>query len=566
MLGAVLGFTIAFGPLPADKGFLSQTPPAVCVDATPEVVSATAARFGILVGSCADVIEQGLCTHDRARAGCCASCTPMLNGDSCRSRHSSCGDKAHRGVPEDRNSGPPYCCSGLACYYDEWECTDSGDCGTCIAITPSPPPSPPPEGQDYQFEGQDYQFVVGFLKSTDQYQNEPVLNWFFQASSITLMNEQTAYGVGMDGSFGSWHVEDGTKAGGSYLDGLNTKNALEKCPLTFPIGHPYYDESTTPQAIAAAEAFGSFTKSGATSWQTHVEKQATPVDVSQEENAAQGVLLVEKPADSETQKALCLKVPPSGELSLLGIVVRHGGVLLFEDKDLLLRVGFVIVESGGLLQAGSHFGDAYRFTSNLRIVLDHQLYGAGAFDAVNGYSDSNGYANAPVPASEYGSAVYGPGIGDDAKDAYSTAGLKLDGLMDQHNAFGAKSIGVGFNGNLQLNGAVPKAASYTSTWEAWKSDGSQDSVRWAEQTMKPLTIGVSEEMWPSSYPLTWARLSRASASSAGGNLVYVDMRDLKLQGVGGTAWRKGDRIILTAATEMFSSWNRAESVGAPCPR
>lgn len=61
-----------------------------------------------------------------------------------------------------------------------------------------------------------------------------------------------------------------------------------------------------------------------------------------------------------------------GSVSLFGIVVRKGGILLIDEVDMELNVGFIILESGGLLQAGSYAGDgSHRFKSRLRIQCAH---------------------------------------------------------------------------------------------------------------------------------------------------------------------------------------------------
>ena len=128
--------------------------------------------------------------------------------------------------------------------------------------------------------------------------------------------------------------------------GFKTAADLALYPFRFAHGHPFY-------AAAPGQLQGS-------TWSEHVRKvaeavpqqtlQALQADSSQVlEVSGSGLFFIDTAKIS------------GGQLRCRGLVVRHGGTLLFDDAaDLTLSVEFVLVESGGVLQAGSHFDDRFR--------------------------------------------------------------------------------------------------------------------------------------------------------------------------------------------------------------
>ena len=81
--------------------------------------------------------------------------------------------------------------------------------------------------------------------------------------------------------------------------------------------------------------------------------------------------------------------------------MRHGATLFINDQSTRIRTQFILIESGGLFQAGSKWNNSYRFQSPLSIILTHPK---------EGYS-----ANKNV-ASQYSYTVYAPGVKRVEKD------------------------------------------------------------------------------------------------------------------------------------------------------
>jgi hypothetical protein len=309
--------------------------------------------------------------------------------------------------------------------------------------------------------------------------------------------------IGVDET-GAFHGGDVTRPG------LTSKQDLQKYPLTFSCGHPYYDK--TKFGLLCGGTWSSFVR------------QFTPVKVQAQSS---GILLVEGPGNP---------VYLNSDVDLLGIVVRRGGILLVDDVDLTIRLSYLLVESGGLFQAGSHHNDAYRFNSRLSIIMtspdkDLQL------------------------ASEYSAEIYFPGHylqgfpKDKTKQSSSYMGLDLENTgCFFGNVFGSKVVGVGFNGNYQLNGAVSEPVTYAGTWECHTPSGQP----WP--AINPLTMGEGSTL-PVSYPLCWARLTGARDTS-----ITLDPRDAPANLL--KAWlRPGDKIVITTSTPAYTT--ATQTVGLP---
>lgn len=146
-------------------------------------------------------------------------------------------------------------------------------------------------------------------------------------------------------------------------------------------------------------------------------------------------------------------------ITVKGLVVRHGGILFIksskDNNPLTIKTEFILVESGGLLQAGATaISTRYNPKSKLRIILTNP---------------PTGYGKMGVVASQYSYKVYAPGVNIETKDKPEfTTYTGSAGAFG--NGFGAKSIGIGFNGNLHLNGAIPEMIPYTGTWNAMDSN------------------------------------------------------------------------------------------------
>eukprot|EP00854_Cymbomonas_tetramitiformis_P001064 gene1064-1612_t len=302
--------------------------------------------------------------------------------------------------------------------------------------------------------------------------------------------------------------------------GLKTASELSKWPLTYAAGHPYYESDTN-----------SWGKLRGGSWGAHVRSTAKELNLTQVSNfqGNRSILVVE----DENRTGDCVFRLGHSRVDLLGIVVRKNAVLLIDEIDMTIRVGFILVESGGLLQAGSHHHDAYRFDAHLQIVFTHDYW----VDA----------GNAPVTAGQYSAEVLHPGVR--AKKPDGAPNQTVDYFNHSLNNAGViKGAAIFFNGNYQLNGAVPQSVAYTGTWRA---------TGWRGESVRPLTLNVTDSTeWarsglPSSYAMTWARLGRSAYP--GDTRVLLDSEDCGEATETGM-WRSGDRVVLTGAPYHYSQW------------
>eukprot|EP00927_Polykrikos_kofoidii_P074766 TRINITY_DN7079_c0_g1_i2.p1 TRINITY_DN7079_c0_g1~~TRINITY_DN7079_c0_g1_i2.p1 ORF type:complete len:1404 (-),score=206.72 TRINITY_DN7079_c0_g1_i2:68-4234(-) len=236
-------------------------------------------------------------------------------------------------------------------------------------------------------------------------------------------------------------------------------------------------------------------------------------------------------------------VPTANPVELMGIVVRKGGVLFIDDVDMDLRVNFIIVESGGLLQAGSHENDQFRFMSKLTITLTHD--------------PASDYANTPVPASQYSAEVHHPGY------AQNGPGSTLEDFVGMHgsNSGGPKAVNVFFNGNFQLNGFVPSLVEYKQTWKATHGDDNWNDI-------DPLTTADADGAppdykWPSAYHMVWARLASPGAQK-GDLTIKLEADDFNQQSLlQDHTWAEGDQILITARTARFTDGQNGQHIGMP---
>eukprot|EP00854_Cymbomonas_tetramitiformis_P000024 gene22-34_t len=374
--------------------------------------------------------------------------------------------------------------------------------------TPSPTVSPSPSSHEQ------FAYVVnarydGNVSPSETLRAEFIDEFYTLESMRNADDESTDVLAGVD-LYGDFVDGAGTTLRQS---GLKTASDLSKWPLTYAAGHPYYESD--------ANSWG---KLRGGSWGAHVQSVATDLNVTQlsDFQGNRSILVLE----DENRTGECVFGLGLSRVDLLGIVVRKNAVLLIDEVDTTIRVGFILVESGGLLQAGSHHDDAYRFNARLRIVFTHDYW----VDA----------GNAPVTAGQYSAEVLHPGV----------RVKKPDGAPNQtvdyfnhslNNAGVTKGAIVFFNGNYQLNGALPQNVAYTGTWRA---------TGWRGESAKPLTLDETESGLPSSYAMTWARLG--SSAYPGDTRVVLDSEDCGESTDG--MWRSGDRVVLTGAPYHFSQW------------
>jgi hypothetical protein len=360
-----------------------------------------------------------------------------------------------------------------------------------------------------------------------------VLNEFFSSSSLGFDGE-AGDGIDLQGNYvvGGKVVKH---CGLGRTEDPNAQTGMNRWPLTFAAGHPYYEDSTW------GELHGG-------SWKSFVASVATPIIFAQPPAVTkQSVLVVENLGGSSPRPLLLT----GSKLEFAGIVIRKGGILLVDDVNLSLRVQFVTVESGGLLQAGSHHDDGYRFMAQLTITLVH----------------STDYSNTPVTASQYSAEVLHPGVtlqgpGSDFVD-FTNSG--------PNNFGGAKAIAVFFNGNYQLNGFVPSAVNYKSTWNAVEvevdASASTPPTDWHTEIQPPTTRTAKDmhnqdlRKWPSSYPMVWARL-RTPGAVSGATVVALEADDYTQASLlQGHTWAPGDKILLTAKTSQYT--DTTQGIGMP---
>jgi hypothetical protein len=320
---------------------------------------------------------------------------------------------------------------------------------------------------------------------------------------------------------------------GFATDDINGPSELAKYPLTYGIGHPYYNQKTFGYLYGK-------------SWKVHVVSTAIPLDYYiKTDNTKDLVLIIEGGTGNNTYSPVYI----NKSMQFKGIVVRHNGVLFIQDgNDIDLRVEFMLIESGGLLQAGSHYrglDDAdYRFKNKLNIILTNP---------------PEGYGHMGVVASQYSYSVYNPGVtdpnysGPDLNDKLMTT---FTGDTDFTNEFGAKCIAVGFNGNYQLCGSVGNKLPYEGTWNAT----SDDSVFLGKDQI--MSIVDDEDMAKivnieTGYPNVWCRLSDGIYNS-GQNTIKLDSRDINNCL---SEWKPGYKIVITCKSKTFCSQD--DPVGMP---
>ena len=346
----------------------------------------------------------------------------------------------------------------------------------------------------------------------------------------------------------------------SIQDELELKQYL----FTYSIGHPYYKENDIEYLKGD-------------SWLNYINSirdKIIIIDINETNNNQ--ILLL--------QSNIYLL---SKSCNLKGIVVRHGAILLIDDVDIEIRTEFILIESGGLLQAGSNYKNNYRFTKKLKIILTNDKYG---------------YGKAGVVASQYSYLVYSPGV-TLYKEAYNyldkllkkNSLIKLKDLDIIHskfkediikyyisdenislielkdiilkksqssylgnpyesfcNTFGAKCIGVGFNGNYQLCGMVSADNIYRGTWNI---KNSSDNTSYLDENDLMTYYNLDEiskakiSNIETSYPMVWCQLDNKFFNKNSTSITI----DTKYINNNFEEWKVGNQIVITCKTKKFTS-------------
>jgi len=303
----------------------------------------------------------------------------------------------------------------------------------------------------------------------------------------------------------------------------NGRAELERYPLTYAIGHPYYDSG-----------FGYLQGS---SWNDHVLAVASPAQKyigEYTDTDTQDKVLVVQGSTSTTNPVVSI----NKSSKFKGIVVRHGGVLLINDADIELRTEFILIESGGLFQAGSKFKDSHRFKNNFKLIL---------------ISPDEGYIMMGAVCSQYSYMVYAPGVTHTTDPAKLMASYTGDTMNDFCNDFGAKCVGVGFNGNYHLSGAIGQPLVYKGTWGAFDLD---NNVPFIDETtlmtyIDPSNIEQSKMFnIETAYPNTWCRLEEG-VYKKGDTTIKLDSRDVGSDVL--REWREGYQIVITCRTAEYTN-------------
>uniref|UniRef100_A0A6C0BP08 G8 domain-containing protein n=1 Tax=viral metagenome TaxID=1070528 RepID=A0A6C0BP08_9ZZZZ len=289
--------------------------------------------------------------------------------------------------------------------------------------------------------------------------------------------------------------------------GLSSVSDLQKYLFTYAMGHPYYD----------APHFGHI--QGLT-WQQYIQAFPSSLRLSQQSSRLQlspdAVLLVQEPGVLIIDQ----------DLDIRGLVVRHGAVVLFSDlTDLSVRTQFILVESGGVLQAGA---DGYPYKHQLKFWLSHPPEGYGVMGLV---------------ASEYTYEVYAPGVRKDLDQQTFYTGSNMAFM----NTFGCKVIAVGFNGNLTLVSDLATPQPYVGTWRAYTSSGEtwldyHDSLTYFDTDEQVTADLVNVE---TKYHPVWLPLANLNFKAGTKTLKIAD---------GSVPWKSGDHIIITGKSNQYTTW------------
>ena len=228
-----------------------------------------------------------------------------------------------------------------------------------------------------------------------------------------------------------------------------------------------------------------------------------------------------------------------------GIVVRRNGTcyLMPNEKGGTISCGFILVESGGILQAGSTGGGGgYRVRPDLPL---HIML----------VPEAEGYWRTGTPASQYGTLFHNPG-GKAGDQCYGVPPDQAADVACLTNTTSPKSIGVCFNGTLHFAGWVPAMADY-ALWRARDGDSggalSGGSYLAADQMGGTNPWGAAQEGVPAelaykpqaAYPATFTEI----VEFPGG-----DMRSLRTRAP--VNWPPGMQVAVSSPSP---AWDYAHS-------
>lgn len=327
--------------------------------------------------------------------------------------------------------------------------------------------------------------------------------------------------------------------------GLSTKEALGRYPLTFCAGHDAYKSGRIKNDKLAFTGRDS-------SWNSYVRRVAGRAVLDGQALAGTGVLEITPELTGGAFVYL------DSSVDLAGIVVRHGGVLfiLCDAKTVTLRVGWILVESGGLFQAGSPYLGVNGSSMRLTNPTDGSLR---ALEILVATPDTYQYSRSGELASQYAYTVYAPGV----RKATGTEQQKYTSYTGTDavfcNMFGARcAVAVGFNGNATFAGSLGRpqdVVQYTGTWGA-RVKGTNESWLGADELMTTGAQGLFEI--EDAYAPTWTHLDGKDEYTAGDTQITLDASFAgKID-----HWIPGSKLLITCKTEQFSS---AENVDGRTP-
>lgn len=311
------------------------------------------------------------------------------------------------------------------------------------------------------------------------------------------------------GSIGRTTAGDYVVNGQVKESGYGDAKSLSYFSFTYAHGHPFY----------GSNGEGSLTGN---SWSEHARGFAPSLQKCGPASAPDKVLVIEQ------GDKMCLDTDAEFE----GLVIRQGGQVLVAGNA-TLKVQFLLIESGGLFQAGSTYNDKFRFDGQLTILLTNP---------------DGGYAAMRCPASQYSYQVYAPGVTTDfLPNTQNPTFAPYTGMTTiWNNTYGPKSVCVGFNGNYHLAGALGPKMPYTGTWNAKNVDTGEDLFESSDW----LSIGSSEDsppFLPSSYAVCWAPLEPGQYP-ANSNTVKVKVSDPSA-----IKWWQGKEIVLLACPRQYTT-------------
>ncbi|NBP16265.1 hypothetical protein EBU95_18080, partial [bacterium] len=301
---------------------------------------------------------------------------------------------------------------------------------------------------------------------------------------------------------------------------LEGKNDLQKYLLTYSAGHPYYTQPGYGQLYGKK-------------WHDHVQKYGIPLEENGISSDPDKVLVVE---DGNVPIFLGL----SSSYRFKGIVVRHGGILWIDDlpsQTIKIEIEFILIESGGLLQAGSKYKQGFRYQNHLNIIFTNP---------------PEGLINMGNISSQYSYMVYFPGVVKEENKQLMTPYFGDPEAF--RNTFGPKVLAVGFNGNIDLSAEIPDLLMYQGIWNAFlkQQDGSlQNFIDSSTYLTIPSNESVSSLVNVElNYPNVWCRLQNGIYKT-GDNFIIVDPRDRK----GLNNWNIGDEVVITCTTDEYINSN-----------